>query len=177
MSTIYLSLGSNEGDRLTNIKKALRMLESQVDVRSVSSVYETEPWGLRNQPWFLNVVCSGETDLTPHALLDFVKDIERRLGRQQTIRYGPRRLDIDILFYGHQVIRRTARPEPVEGRASRNRNSRLEIPHLRLADRSFVLVPLAEIAPELEHPETGKTASVMLAELEEPEVVRKYVPG
>jgi 2-amino-4-hydroxy-6-hydroxymethyldihydropteridine diphosphokinase len=161
MPTVYLSLGSNLGDRLAYIKKALRMLESRIDVRSMSSVYETEPWGMKNQPWFLNLVCSAETDLAPHALLDFVKGIEQRLGRQETVRYGPRRIDIDILFYDHEVCHST----------------RLQIPHPRLADRAFVLYPLAEIAPALEHPVTGKTASAMLAELEEPKTVRRYAQG
>lgn len=161
MPTVYLSLGSNLDDRLANIKKALRMLESQVDVQSVSSVYETEPWGLNSQPWFLNVVCVGETELAPRALLDSVKGIEQRLGRRQTVRYGPRRIDIDILFYGDRIIH----------------NPGLHIPHPRLSDRAFVLVPLAEIAPGLEHPATGKTVSAMLAELEEAEAVRKYIPG
>ncbi|MFQ5594420.1 MAG: 2-amino-4-hydroxy-6-hydroxymethyldihydropteridine diphosphokinase [Anaerolineae bacterium] len=158
MSIIYLSLGSNLGDRLATIKKALRMLESRVDVRSVSSVYETEPWGLKNQPLFLNLVCSGQTDLTPHALLDFVKGIEQQLGRQSAVRYGPRSIDIDILFYNHHIFR----------------SSRLEIPHPHLADRAFVLYPLSEIAPDLEHPVTGKTVCTMLAALEEPEAVRRY---
>lgn len=158
MPTVYLSLGSNLGDRLGTIKKALRMLESRVDVCSMSSVYETEPWGLKNQPWFLNLVCSAETDLAPHALLDFVKEIEQRLGRHETVRYGPRRIDIDILFYDHQVIH----------------SPRLDIPHPHLTDRAFVLYPLAEIAPELEHPVTGKTVGAMLTALEESETVRKH---
>lgn len=158
MSIIYLSLGSNLGDRLATIKKALRMLESRVDVRSVSSVYETEPWGLKNQPLFLNLVCSGQTDLTPDALLDFVKGIEQQLGRQPAVRYGPRSIDIDILFYDRRTFR----------------SSKLEIPHPRLADRAFVLYPLADIAPDLEHPVTGKTVCAMLAELEEQESVRRY---
>ncbi|MFQ5342779.1 MAG: 2-amino-4-hydroxy-6-hydroxymethyldihydropteridine diphosphokinase [Anaerolineae bacterium] len=159
MSTVYLSLGSNLGDRLANIKKALRMLESRVDVYGVSSVYETEPWGLKNQPSFLNVACAGQTDLTPHALLSFVKGIEQQMGRQATVRYGPRHIDIDILFYDHLILN----------------SSKLQIPHPRLADRAFVLCPLAEIAPDLEHPVTGKTISAMLAEIEEPETVRRYV--
>jgi len=161
MSIIYLSLGSNLGDRLATIKKALRMLESRVDVRSVSSVYETEPWGLKNQPLFLNLVCSGQTDLTPYALLDFVKGIEQQLGRQSAVRYGPRPIDIDILFYDRRIFR----------------SSRLEIPHPRLADRAFVLYPLADIAPDLEHPVTGKTVCAMLAALEESGTAQNYVEG
>lgn len=157
MPTIYLGLGSNVGDRLSNIKKALRMLESQVDVQSVSSVYETEPWGLKDQPWFLNVVCAAETEMAPEELLGFLKDVEQRMGRQETVRYGPRRIDIDILLYNAHVIRR---PE-------------LTIPHPRLAERAFVLVPLAEIAPSLEHPETGRTVKEMLAGLHDAEAVRK----
>lgn len=160
MSTVFLSLGSNLGDRLVNIKKTLHMLESQVDIQGVSSVYETEPWGLKGQPWFLNIVCAGATNLPPRILLDFVKEIEHQLGRQPTVRFGPRLIDIDILFYNGQIIHS---PE-------------LHIPHPRLAERAFVLIPLAEIAPDLKHPETGKTVRAMLAELESSEEVRKY-PG
>lgn len=161
MPTVYFSLGSNLGDRLATIKKALRMLESQVDVSSVSSVYETEPWGLKNQPRFLNLVCAGHTDLTPDGLLDFLQAIERRLGRQATVRFGPRRIDIDILFYSNEVLN----------------NSRLQIPHPRLQERAFVLYPLAEIAPEMRHPETGETVRAMLADLPEPESVQLHTPG
>lgn len=159
MANVYLSLGSNLGDRLANIKKALYMLESQVDVQRVSSVYETEPWELKSQPWFLNVVCAAAADLAPGDLLDFVKGIERQLGRQEAVRYGPRCIDIDILFYDDRIIHS---PE-------------LHIPHPRLTERAFVLCPLAEIAPELKHPESGKTVRLMLAELEDPGIVQKLV--
>ncbi len=135
------------------------MLESRVDIHSVSSVYETEPWGLKSQPWFLNLVCAGETDLTPYTLLDFVKQIERRSGREQTVRYGPRPIDIDILLYDNRVIH----------------SSTLHIPHPQLPHRAFVLCPLTEIAPDLKHPVSGKTVLAMLLELEDPETVRRYV--
>lgn len=160
MATVFLSLGSNLGDRLENVKKALRLLESHVDVRRVSSVYETEPWGYKDQPWFLNAVCRAETDLAPAELLDFVKQVEQQLGRQPTVRYGPRRIDIDILFYEDQIIRR---PD-------------LQIPHPRIPERAFVLVPLTEIAPGLVHPVSRKTMRTLLRELEDADNVKQVSP-
>lgn len=106
---------------------------------ALSPVYETEPWGFEEQPNFLNQVIQAETDLEPHELLDFLKELEKHMGRQQTIRYGPRVIDLDILFYDDLVIET---PE-------------LTIPHPNMTKRSFVLVPLAEIAPELCHPVLG----------------------
>lgn len=157
MPIVYLGLGSNVGDRASNLRKALDLLTSAVAVDRVSSVWETEPWGVRDQPWFLNVVCRGETDLEPHPLLDLIKKIERQLGRQRTVRYGPRTIDVDILLYGRRIIR----------------DPDLEVPHPRLAERAFVLAPLAEVAPDVVHPVTGKRVDEMVAELESTDVVRK----
>jgi 2-amino-4-hydroxy-6-hydroxymethyldihydropteridine diphosphokinase len=157
MAVVYLSLGSNLGDRVANLRRALHLLAGDVEIDGVSSVWETEPWGLKDQPWFLNIVCRGDTNLSPHQLLTLIKEIERQLGRQPTIRYGPRTIDIDILLYDRRVIR----------------DPELQIPHPRLAARAFVLYPLREIAPAVIHPVTGKSATDMVAELENMEEVRK----
>lgn len=158
MATVYLGLGSNLGDREAHIRAALRELERVVTLRALSSLYETEPWGVREQPRFLNAVCAGETGLTPHALLAEIKAIERRMGRQPSVRYGPRLIDIDILFYEDRVVQ----------------TDELQIPHPRLAERAFVLVPLVEIAPHLKHPITGCTSSELLAQLGTVQGVRRY---
>lgn len=150
MKTAFLSLGSNIGDREAQLREALLRLES-AGVRTVrrSSIHDTEPQDLRNQPWFLNVAVEVETDLSPLDLLARIHEIEAEMGRVRTVPKGPRTIDIDILFYADVVID----------------SSELEIPHPRLAQRRFVLEPMAEIAPDLRHPVTGKTVRKMLAEL------------
>ncbi len=149
-STIYLGLGTNLGDRLANLQHAREALPPEVRVLCTSSIYETEPWGYRDQPAFLNQVLEGTTQLSPGALLQHLKGIEIKMGRQSTFRYGPRLVDLDILFYGDQVV-------DLPG---------LAIPHPHLAERAFVLVPLAEIAPELRHPASQQTIKEMLAAIE-----------
>jgi 2-amino-4-hydroxy-6-hydroxymethyldihydropteridine diphosphokinase len=161
MATIYLGLGSNLGDRAAHIKKALQWLESQVELTAVSPIYETEPLGIKEQPWFLNAVCAGQTALTPQALLEFVKGIEKRMGRTQTIRFGPRPIDIDILFYDDLVLETPT----------------LQLPHPRLTRRAFVLVPLTQIAPRLVHPLSGRTIQEILAHAGELEEVRLVEPS
>lgn len=136
MATVYLSLGSNLGNRALSIYAALRRLGQGIALEEISSLYETEPVGLKDQPWFLNLVCRCETELSPEALLDLAKEVEQRLGRKETIRFGPRTIDIDILLYDDLLLN----------------TPHLQIPHPRLHERAFVLVPLAELAPDLVHP-------------------------
>jgi 2-amino-4-hydroxy-6-hydroxymethyldihydropteridine diphosphokinase len=138
---IFLSLGSNLGDRLDNLQTAISLLLPRIKPVAKSSVYETEPWGYLNQPAFLNLVVKASTSLEPDAVFSYVKGIEESMGRQETIRFGPRLIDLDILFYDDLILD----------------TSELTIPHPRLADRAFVLIPLAEIAPHLQHPVLGET--------------------
>ena len=158
METVYLGLGSNLGDREANLKKALESLSGQVRIETVSAIYETEPVGYEDQPWFLNLVCCGETELEPPDLLLFVKGIEARMDREESFRNAPRTIDIDILFYGDRVIE----------------TDDLTIPHPRVAERGFVMVPFAKIAPALVHPKNGKTINDLLSELDDTKQVREW---
>lgn len=145
---IYLSLGSNVGDRAANLERAVAALEGAgVRVRRVSSLYQTEPMDFPAQHWFLNCVVEAETRLLPLQLLHALRRIEARLGGRKLVARGPRRIDLDILLYGNATIRMRD----------------LEVPHPRMQGRTFVLAPLAEIAPELRHPAWGKTAAGLLA--------------
>lgn len=158
MATVYLGLGSNLGDRKQNLSQALKLLSKQVVVEQVSSVYETEPVGYKSQPLFLNAVCRISTELNPKQLLRLAKKIEAKLGRKPGFPNAPRPIDIDILFYGDEVF---GSPE-------------LTVPHPRLAGRAFVLVPLAEIAPNLIHPVSSKTVKELLPDLGAITGVRKW---
>ena len=156
MKRIYLSLGSNLGDREANLRGAVERLAGRdVRVLRTSRIYETEPVDYRDQAWFLNQVVEAETALFPLQLLTRTARLERDLGRKRTLPKGPRTIDIDILFYASAVIE----------------TLKLEIPHPRIADRRFVLVPLSELAPDLRHPVTNRTVRQML-ESAPPAIVR-----
>ncbi len=155
---VYLGLGTNLGDRPRNLRAALDRLARWVKVTAVSRVYETEPWGIREQPRFLNMAVAGETSLAPEELLRELKRIEREMGRTEGVRYGPRVIDIDILLYGDLQLDRGG----------------LKIPHPRLAERRFVLAPLAEIAPALIPPGMNLTVQELLERLPDEEQVELF---
>lgn len=142
MIPVALALGSNLGDRMANLRLGAAGLSRVLEDLRFSSAYQTDPEGVTDQPQFLNAACTGRTDLRPRELLQSLKEIEAQAGRDfEARRWGPRPLDLDILLYGERIVRG-------EG---------LEIPHPRMARRAFVLVPLAEIAPEWRHPGLGRT--------------------
>ena len=144
MARIFLGLGSNVGDRRENLRLALRWLEPQCHVLAVSSLYRSEAVVLEGQPPgpdYLNAACEVATSLEPLDLLRFVKEIEHAIGRRPAPRWSPRPIDIDILLYGEAVVQ----------------SDDLVIPHPMLAERNFVMAPLAELAPEAVHPVLGKT--------------------
>jgi len=138
---IYLGLGSNLGNRRENLAHALQMLKPEVKLIQVSPIYETTPWGYLNQPTFLNCAAEAKTDLSPLKLLNKLKWIEKELGRHATFLNGPRIIDIDILLYNQRVMT----------------SDKITIPHPRMLERAFVIVPLADIAGEVHHPVTGKS--------------------
>ncbi len=140
MATVYLGLGSNVGDRRAHLGHALRRLDEAFGLTGVSSVWETEPVGYEDQPRFLNLVARVETDAGPVEVLETARAIERERNRERTFRNAPRTLDIDVLLHGREVVDR-------EG---------LTVPHPRMHQRPFVLVPLLELAPEVEDPRTGE---------------------
>ena len=169
--TVYLGLGSNLGQREENLAEAIRLLgaggpptiagpakggprdESSLDdieIMRVSSAYETSPWGYKDQPNFLNCVLEAHTKLPPHKLLERVKAIEQSVGRQPSVRFGPRNIDVDILLYSDDII---DCPD-------------LQIPHPRLHQRAFALIPLAELHPELVHPILKTTIGVLASQVD-----------
>jgi 2-amino-4-hydroxy-6-hydroxymethyldihydropteridine diphosphokinase len=147
---VYLALGSNLGDRLANLEAALAALPPAVKVLQRSPVYETPPWGITDQPAFLNMVIQAKTRLIPVQLLQYLKSLETKLGRRPSIRYGPRLIDIDILFYNDLILNTPS----------------LTIPHPHLHERAFVLVPLADLAADFIHPVLGKPVHELLAGIE-----------
>ena len=158
-TTVYLSLGSNLGDREKNLREAIRALtKAKVRVTRVSSFYETEPVDLREQPWFLNCVVQGETEVPALDLLRALRRIESRMGSKKLVVKGPRLIDIDILLSGDETID----------------TAELQVPHPRMLQRKFVLVPLAEVAPNLQHPSWSGTAGALLATTSDSSAVRKW---
>jgi 2-amino-4-hydroxy-6-hydroxymethyldihydropteridine diphosphokinase len=158
MAEVFIGMGSNMGDRLVNLNNAVGLLTQECKIRQVSSVFETEPEGYEGQPDFLNCVVRGETELSPRELLDELKSIEKTMGRRPSFPNGPRPIDLDILFYGKRVVKEAG----------------LEIPHPRLHERAFVLVPIVQIAPFFVHPALHKTMQQLLTELTPGKKVEKW---
>ena len=158
MFTAYLCLGSNLGDREKNLIRALSLLSQEISLEKASSIYESEPVGYKEQSFFLNLVCQVTTNLNPRELLHLAKTIENKMGRVPSFPNSPRPIDIDILFYDNQIIK----------------TKDLTIPHPRLAERAFVLIPLAEIASELVHPELNKNVAELASSYKGCNGVRKY---
>src|SRR5437868_10675194 len=152
--SVYLALGSNMGDRRGSLAAALQRLLEVVEISVISSIYETEPVGYLDQPRFFNIVCYGKTTLSAQEFLKHTKDIEVAIGRQPTFRNGPRPIDIDIIFYDDLHIIQDD----------------LIVPHERMSERAFVLAPLAEIAPEVVDPVSGKTAQELLDSVSQDEI-------
>ena len=160
----FVGLGANLGDRLENLRLAVGRLDAAAGVRVLrcSPVYETAPQGpVRQQPPFINAVCAVETALAPRDLLACLLDVERSLGRQRDVPQGPRTIDLDLLLYGATVA-----AEPG-----------LEVPHPRLPERAFVLVPLLDLAPDLRHPQTGELLRDQRARLRDQAVAPFAPPG
>lgn len=155
--TAYIGLGTNQGDRLENIRGAISRFQPDLTLIGLSPLYETEPWGYEDQPKFLNMVAKVKTDSPPAILIGTLKGIEAHMGREATFRYGPRIIDLDILFYDDLV----------------EEGDRVTIPHPRMDGRAFVLVPLVDLAPDLIHPGTGSSVSEMLEGLDT-SVVQAY---
>jgi 2-amino-4-hydroxy-6-hydroxymethyldihydropteridine diphosphokinase len=149
MTEVFIGMGSNIGDRLANLNSAIGLLAQECEIKQMSSVFETGPEGYEAQPDFLNCVVKGETRLRPLQLLDELKSIEKILDRVSSFRNAPRTIDLDILFYGDEVINKQG----------------LGIPHPRLQERAFVLVPMVQIAPQFIHPALHKTIQQLLSEL------------
>ena len=161
MVEAYIAFGSNIGNREANINNAFDLLKQKMNIVKRSALYETKPMYVEEQGWFLNGAAKVETKLTPDELLLFLKYIEKKLGRKSVKRNGPRIIDLDILFYGKQIV--DAKD--------------LHVPHPKMDERAFVLVPLAEIAADFVHPVNHKTVSELIAQLDydKSEIKRKEV--
>ena len=163
MSRVFLSLGSNLGDRLSNIQQAVSMLgmSEKINIVKTSSFYETEPWGNKNQQWFVNAAIAIDTDFSAYELLKFCQNIELQLGRvrNENEKWQQRAIDIDILMYDNQIL---------------SQDKTLIIPHPYMHLRAFVLVPMLEVKSDLVHPVFNKTISDLYDELDDPEDVFLY---
>ncbi len=160
MHQVYLGLGTNLGQRQHNLEQAVASLREVVRVTAVSAMYETTPWGYQHQAAFLNACLSGQTELSPQKLLQFSKNLEITMGRTPTVRWGPRLIDIDLLLYDEVVMQTAA----------------LTLPHPHLHERAFVLIPLAEIAADVVHPEVGQTIGALAAAMDSSGMHRLPVP-
>lgn len=160
-TTFYIGLGSNLGDRVARLREAVVRLSRIIEITRVSRLYVHAPLGYVSEDAFINAVVEGRTTLKPLALLVELQNIERAMGRRRGVQYGPRPIDLDILLYG------AVQMESLE----------LTIPHPRLAERAFVLKPLAEIAPDLMHPVLYYTVTQLLANADEASQVKLYEPG
>ncbi|MDI6728855.1 MAG: 2-amino-4-hydroxy-6-hydroxymethyldihydropteridine diphosphokinase [Thermodesulfovibrionales bacterium] len=149
-SIVHIGIGSNMGDRQANCRNAIgRLKDKGIVIKKASSMYETKPWGLEEQPDFINMAVEAETGLSPEELLKTLKEVEKEMGRKETVRWGPRIIDLDILFYDDIVINM----------------EHLHIPHPLLHKRDFVLLPLSEIAPDKIHPVLKKNIRQLKEEL------------
>ncbi|MCP5098415.1 MAG: 2-amino-4-hydroxy-6-hydroxymethyldihydropteridine diphosphokinase [Chloroflexi bacterium] len=155
MKLIYLGLGTNLGQRLANLQQAVDRLAVDMIITAVSPIYSTPPWGVTDQPDFFNCCVSARTNKSPLAVLALIKRIEKEIGRQETFRWGPRLIDIDLLFYDNIIY-----DEEV-----------LTVPHPALIGRAFVLVPLADIAPNLVHPQSGISVRELLTAVATEEIL------
>ncbi|HTB94027.1 MAG TPA: 2-amino-4-hydroxy-6-hydroxymethyldihydropteridine diphosphokinase [Candidatus Sulfotelmatobacter sp.] len=158
MITVYIALGTNVGEREANLLQALRLLpESGVHIRRVSSIYETEPVDYLDQEWFLNAVLEAQTELDALDLLSALRLIETRMGSKKAFAKGPRKIDLDILLYGDETVD----------------TDELQVPHPRMLERKFVLIPLAEIAPNLRHQSWKSGVAQLLVATRDPSAVKK----
>lgn len=159
-NTVYIALGSNLDNREENLQSAIKLMPPDIQPLVCSPVYQTEPWGFVHQPAFLNQVIKVKTELEPEDLLQYLKLIEKEVGRKKTFRYGPRKIDLDILFYNDMVYDSPS----------------LTIPHPRIAERGFVLVPLSDIAPDYIHPILSVSVKEMLTDLDD-KGIEWFSPG